>query len=111
MVFAKKDPNINRSGRIDKVAPLTNRALREKELAMLLRRIRPHMAESIMTAANIMKNEKASETSRLRAAVVLLDAYRKLVIDLYGGADPTDDPNEDPNETGAVLSLRVIDKP
>jgi hypothetical protein len=112
MPFVAGDKNINREGRIDKKRDkLTNRDLKERELLMLLRKIKPHVAESILTAAKIMKNEKSSEGGKLRAAVILLDNYRKLSLDLYGGEEEADnDATEVQEENNTpMLSLRVLD--
>ena len=82
------DSRINRNGRPKKVDLLdkkTNRELKEKELLMLLRKIKPHVSEAIIQAARIMKNEEASHQNQLKAATVLLDNYRKLTLDLYDG--------------------------
>ena len=82
------DSRINRNGRpkkIDLLDKKTNRELKEKELLMLLRKIKPHVSEAIIQAARIMKNEEASHQNQLKAATVLLDNYRKLTLDLYDG--------------------------
>ena len=84
----ESDPRINRNGRpkkIDLLEKKTNRELKEKELLMLLRKIKPHVSEAIIQAARIMKNEEASHQNQLKAATVLLDNYRKLTLDLYDG--------------------------
>ena len=114
MVFAKKDPNINRSGRIPRSA-LTDenkpsrRALKDKELLMLLRKIKPHVAEAVMQAAKIMRNEDASHLNQLKAATLLLDNYRKLTLDMYDGEDDEETPAEEiQGESSPVFSLKVI---
>ena len=87
-VNGEVDSRINRNGRPKKVDLLdkkTNRELKEKELLMLLRKIKPHVSEAIIQAARIMKNEEASHQNQLKAATVLLDNYRKLTLDLYDG--------------------------
>ncbi len=115
MGFAKNDPNINRKGRLvkkeaqeDKVH--NNRSQRERELIMLLRKLKPHVADAVMTAAKIMKNEQAVEHNRLRAATILLENYRTLTLDVF---NPKNDDLEDPNdegesETSPVFSLKVV---
>ena len=87
-VNGEVDQRINRNGRPKKVDLLdkkTNRELKEKELLMLLRKIKPHVSEAIIQAARIMKNEEASHQNQLKAATALLDNYRKLTLDLYDG--------------------------
>ena len=118
MVFKKKaetgeiDPRINTAGRIKSDKVVTKRSIRDRELLGLLRKIKPHLSESIMTAASIMKNKEASHMNQLRAATVLLQAYRELVNDAYNGEDPEEEGTEvQPNTP--IFSLRMInnDKP
>ena len=52
---------------------------------MLLRKIKPHVSDAIIRAARIMKNEEATHQNQLKAAMVFLDNYRKLTLDLYDG--------------------------
>lgn len=115
MAFQKGDPRINRKGRIDKKEVVeekvsTNRSERERELSMLLRKLKPHVADAVMTAAKIMKNEAAVEHNRLRAATILLEAYRTLTLDVYNPKnDQFDDQGEDGSEdTAPTFSLKVV---
>jgi hypothetical protein len=103
----KIDPNINTSGRIKSAEKLTNRQLRERELLSLLRKLKPHVADSIMTAATIMKDEKASHQNQLKAAVILLDNYQKMVVELYD-SDYDEEENEELQSSAPVFSLKVI---
>ena len=111
MAFQKNDPRINRAGRKpndpDKVK--TKREIRDSELLSLLRKIKPHLSDSIVTAAKIMKNDQAADTSRLKAAVILLDAYKELVNDVYNGEDQEDEGLEvQPQSNQPVFSLKMI---
>lgn len=103
------DPKINLAGRrpAGEKKP-TNRDLRERELLMLLRKIRPHVADSIMQAAKIMKDESAAHQNQLKAAVILLDNYRKLVLDMYDGEDPEGEGKEVQEQNQSTFSLRMI---
>lgn len=85
----------------------TNRELKERELLMLLRKIKPLVSESIMTAAKIMRNDEASHQNQLKAAVVLLDNYRKLALDLYDGED-ADAEGTAVQDNAPVFSLRMV---
>lgn len=110
--FRGGDAAINRAGRpkgVKSKAP-TNRELREKELLMLLRKIKPHVAESVMQASRIMRNEEASHMNQLKAATILLDAYRKLTLDLYSGENEEEEATAViQQENAPVFSLKVIE--
>jgi hypothetical protein len=105
--------NINKAGRKPQdPKKLTKRELRERELLMLLRKIKPHVAESIVQAARIMKNTDANPTNQLRAATLLLDNYRRLTLDLYEGDEDAEGTEIQQNNSPAVLfSLKMVDKP
>jgi len=104
----ESDPRINRNGRpkkIDLLEKKTNRELKEKELLMLLRKIKPHVSEAIIQAARIMKNEEASHQNQLKAATVLLDNYRKLTLDLYDGDQEAEGTEVQENAPSFSLTL------
>jgi hypothetical protein len=87
----------------------TNRELKERELVMLLRKIKPQVAEAIITAAAIMKNEEASHQNQLKAATILLDNYRRLVLDVYDGEDLADkEGTEIQQQNAPIFSLKVV---
>ena len=105
------DSAINKLGRIRGVKEKSRRAIRETELLSLIRRVRPHLSESIMTAATIMRNKESGAGNQLKAAVILLNAYKELVNDLYDGDDEEEGQEIQPNTP--TFSLRMIneDKP
>ena len=110
-VNGEVDQRINRNGRPKKVDLLdkkTNRELKEKELLMLLRKIKPHVSEAIIQAARIMKNEEASHQNQLKAATVLLDNYRKLTLDLYDGENQDDEGTAVQEDNSPVFSLKIV---
>jgi len=87
----------------------TNRALKERELIMLLRKIKPQIADAIITAAEIMKNNEASHQNQLKAATILLDNYRRLVLDVYDGEDQADQEGLEIQQNNApVFSLKMV---
>ena len=89
----------------------TNRELKERELVMLLRKIKPQVAEAIITAAQIMKNEEASHQNQLKAATILLDNYRRLVLDVYDGEEVADKEGTEIQQHNApVFSLKVVNE-
>ena len=110
-VNGEVDSRLNRNGRPKKVDLLdkkTNRELKEKELLMLLRKIKPHVSEAIIQAARIMKNEEASHQNQLKAATVLLDNYRKLTLDLYDGENSEDEGTAVQEDNSPIFSLKIV---
>jgi hypothetical protein len=76
---------------------------------MLLRKIKPHVAEAIVQAANIMKNQEASHQNQLKAATILLDNYRRLTLDMYDGEDQADEAGVEVQQNNApVFSLKMV---
>jgi hypothetical protein len=88
----------------------TNRQLKDKELVTLLRKIKPIISDAIITAAAVMKNEEASHQNQLKAATILLDNYRRLVLDLYDGEDDAEAGVEIQQNNAPVFSLRVVNE-
>jgi len=105
------DENINRSGRIKGASEMSRRALKDRELISLLRKIKPHMAESIMTAAKIMKSDQAADANKLKASALLISVYKELLKDAYDGDDESEGTEIQSN--GPVFSLTMVknDKP
>ena len=104
------DPKINTKGRIDLVngRKPTNRQLRERELLSLLRKLKPLVADSINTAATIMKNDSASDQNKLKAAVILLDNYKNMVGDLYSETYDDEAGQEVQQQAAPLFSLKVV---
>lgn len=87
----------------------TNRSLKERELITLLRKIKPQIADAIITAAAIMKNDEASHQNQLKAATILLDNYRRLVLDVYDGEEVADkEGTEIQQQNAPVFSLKMV---
>ena len=76
-----KDPNIMVQPRGER--KLTRRELKDRELLMLARKLKPHVADALMTAVNIMKNENAADTARLTASRFIIVTYKEVNDDLY----------------------------
>jgi Ribonuclease G/E len=106
------DPNINTEGRIKSSKVMTKRELKEKELLMLARKIKPLMAEAINVSAKVMRDEKATHASQLKASALLLSVYQQLIDDLYEGKeDETEDSTTAEIQPQAPLfSLKVIEE-
>lgn len=101
------DPNINTAGKIKPNREKSRREIKNQELLSILRKLKPHLSESIMTAATIMKNKDAGAANQLKAAVILLNAYKELVGDVYSGGDE-DETGIEVQPNAPSFSLHVI---
>ena len=104
MSFKDRPQDINRQGR-PRQEKMTRRQVKDQELLSILRKLKPHLSDSIMTAATIMKNDKAMDSNRLKAAVILLNAYKELVTDVYNGEEEM----EQEEQNMPVFSLKVVE--
>lgn len=106
------DKNINTEGRIKPAKALTKRELKDRELVQLARKIKPLMAEAIGVCAKVMRDEKASDASQLKASALLTSVYQQLIRDLYDGKDDPEDEQDSPEiqEQKPLFSLTVVDK-
>lgn len=94
---------------LDVMAKPTNKQLKERELLLLMRKIKPLLTESVMQTAKILRDPDSAESSKLKAAALLIETYRKLTIDLYDG-NPEEEAKEVQPINAPVFSLRVIDQ-
>lgn len=115
-MFTKGDKRINRAGRptiaeklLKDGEPASRRALKDRELLLLLRKIKPHLASAILKAADIMQNEEAKHADQLKAATILLENYRRLVIDVYDAEEDGTPAEEVQQQNSPLFSLTVIE--
>lgn len=108
------DPRINTKGNPDfgkkKYMPEkpTNRFLRERELMGLLRKLKPHVADSIMAAVKIMKNQEAADANKLKAATIILQQYKDTMLEVYDKDYDEAEAEEIQQDNSPVFSLKVI---
>lgn len=107
------DPRINRKGNPnfgkDYIKPkFTNRELREREFMNLLRKLKPHVAEAIMAAVNIMKNKEAAHANQLKAATIILDQYKQTMQQVYDKDYDEDGAEEVQQQSTPMFSLKVV---
>lgn len=112
-INSKGNPDIakyagNRSKKNADGKPLTNRALRERELMSLLRKIRPHMADAIMTAVKVMKSPEAADNSKLKAATIILQQYKDTMMEVYDKDYDEAEGEEIQQDNSPVFSLKIV---
>ena len=104
------DSNINVAGRVKPNREKSRREIKEQELLSLLRKIKPHIADSVMTASRIMKNNESADANKLKSAALLISLYKELLKDAYEGGDEEAEGTEvQPNAPS--FSLTMIKKP
>ncbi len=102
------NPNLNKYNQYN-VQKMTNRQIREKEMLGLLRKLKPHVADAIMTAVKIMKNKEAAHSNQLKAATILLQQYKDTVEAVYNKDYDADSGEESQQDTIPVFSLKVVE--
>lgn len=105
-INVKGNPNIGKSRYFPE--KMSNRQLREREFMTLLRKVKPHQADAIMTAVRIMKNQDASDTNKLKSAALLVSLYRELVNDVYNNRYDEDGGEEIMQDNSPVFSLKIV---
>ncbi|QDP60458.1 MAG: hypothetical protein GOVbin1096_86 [Prokaryotic dsDNA virus sp.] len=82
----------------------TARQLGADKLKKLLKALEGYADDAILTAANIMQDEEASQATRLKAAMTLLQKYTEITGEVYFNQLPKDEEkskggsDEDPEE-------------
>lgn len=101
------DYKINVNGR-PSYKKMTNKQIREKELLLLLRKLKPHVASAIATAVKIMSNSEATDQNKLRAATLILQQYKDTMESAYDKEYDADEGEEINQESTPVFSLKVL---
>lgn len=89
---------------------ITRRSLKDKELMTLVRKLKPHQSEAIMTAVQIMGNKEATDANKLKAVAFLSDTYRKLLTELYEGEPEEDDEGKPVVDAEKPVEVQPVDK-
>jgi hypothetical protein len=103
----------NQAGRpkktkMDILEKKTNREIRELELLSLVRKFKPLQTKAIQAAARIIDNDEAADANKLKAAALLIQTYRQLLLDTYDRHYDDDVGEEVQQHNAPVFSLRVI---
>jgi hypothetical protein len=115
MVFKKRadnggevDKNINMEGKIKSNKSMSRRAIKERELLSLMRKIKPHLADAVNTSVKVMKNDESNDNNKLKSAALIMSFYRELLKDAYAGSDEDGDGTEVQPNNGPVFSLTML---
>lgn len=98
------------------------RKLGANKLKKLLRSLEGYADESIIVAAEIMQDDEASQATRLKAAMMLLQKYTEITGEVYfnqlpkdekeskGESDDDEDSDDDVQDTAANGKLALLTK-
>ena len=111
--FRGGDSAINRQGRKPKDGTeekKTNRELRSTEFMHMVRKFKPHLSKAVKAAVDILDNDKASESGKLKASALIIATYKDLVKELYDYRYDDEDGEEIQNQPKAKLfSLTLLE--
>ena len=105
------DPTINANGRPKVDSKLTRREIKEKEQMSILRKLKPHLSQAIITASKIMNDPNAAEAPRLKACTIILDNYKQLITEVYDGDDSSEGEEVQTNQPKTLFSLHMLPPP
>lgn len=108
------DPNINKLGRPKDARKPTKRELKDRELTILVRKLKPHLAESVNVVSDMLRGDKVSDTNKLKASALIIAEYQKLVKEIYsndveyveGVAEEEEDVPQ--GHVAPVFSLKIV---
>lgn len=89
---------------------LTRREMREQELILVLRKLKPQVGQAIETAVRIMGDGAAKHSDQLKAATVILENYKEIMNQAYSKEHDEDEADAIPVDDVPIFSLKVIGK-
>lgn len=104
-----ESPNKKGRGAGVSVPAKTNRELRSQALMELIRKFKPHVSKSIMSAVNIIDDNEANDANKLKASALIIGTYKDLLKDVYDHRYDTEENEEIQANNGPVFSLKMID--
>ena len=106
------DPAINNLGRPKDARKPTKREMKDRELSMLVRKLKPHLAESVNVVSGMLRGDKVSDTNKLKASALIMTEYQKIIKEIYSNdAQEVEDIVEEVEEerdAAPVLSLKIV---
>ena len=89
----------------------TNKDLRTEELENMLNKLKPGMGKAIRCATQIIEDNSASESGKLRASALVITTYKELIKELYSEKYDEDQGKEldSEDDKAPVFSLRMIE--
>lgn len=84
----------------------TNRRLREKQLLMLSRKLKPHVRKALDTLNELIENPEISPAVKFQASKFMLVTNKTLTESIY--ADKYDEEVQEEQEAAPVFSLKMI---
>lgn len=112
--FRGGDAAINRQGRPRKDGTeekKTNRELRSTEFMHMVRKFKPHLSKAVKAAVDILDNDKASESGKLKASALIIATYKDLVKELYDYRYDDEDGDEIQQDNRPTFSLHMLPQP
>lgn len=109
--FRGGDAAINRAGRPKKDCTeekKTNRELRSTEFMHMVRKFKPHLSKAVKAAVDILDNDKASESGKLKASALIIATYKDLISQVFDYRYDDEEAEEIQQSNATVFSLKMI---
>lgn len=99
---------INTKGRPKNIEKKNNKQLRMSAMLGLVRQLRPHIAKSIITASRILDSKDSADSSKLKAAALIIGIYKDTLKEAYDARYDTEDGEKIQNDITPMFSLTVL---
>lgn len=98
------------TGKAGSLPGRTKRNIGQEELGDILKRLKPLTSQALKRLGVLLRDNETTETTRLKAIMLILDKYKDLVQELYLDADDADNAADEKDELrpATVLSLTMI---
>jgi len=98
------------TGKVSSLPSRTKRNIGQEELGDILKRLKPLTSQALKRLGVLLRDNETTETTRLKAIMLILDKYKDLVQELYLDADDANDEAAEKDELrpATILSLTMI---
>ena len=86
--------------------------MKDRELSMLVRKLKPHLAESVNVVSGMLRGDKVSDTNKLKASALIMTEYQKIIKEIYSNdaqdVEEVIEEVEEERDAAPVLSLKIV---
>jgi hypothetical protein len=74
----------------------------------MVRKFKPHLSKAVKAAVDILDNDKASESGKLKASALIIATYKDLISQVFDYRYDDEEAEEIQQSNATVFSLKMI---